>query len=147
MLSTCLFQLNMPALYGEGGAKEFVRLQQGMSKQSDDESLFAWNDDTMTFTGMFAQSPKAFAGSGDVERFLFMSSARKPYFVTYKGLAIDLPIRVNGPEEFGGDTAVSQLELAPLGCTRTEDTKDERYTFCTRLLKLNAGEIDFVRPG
>ena len=68
----------MPVLCGEGGAKAFLRLQQEISKQSDDESLFACNDDTMTFTGMFAQCPKAFAGSGDVERFLFMSPARKP---------------------------------------------------------------------
>ena len=142
-----LFQVNMPVLYGEGGPKAFIRLQQEISKQSDDESLFAWNDDTMTFTGMFAQSPKAFAGSGDVERRSFMSPARKPWFVTNKGLAIDLPIRVNGPGEFGGDTAVSQLELAPLNCTRTENTMDERYPFCIRLLKLDAGEVDFVRPG
>ena len=142
-----LFQVNMPVVYGEGGPKAFIRLQQEISKQSDDESLFAWNDDTMTFTGMFAQSPKAFAGSGDVERSSFMSPARKPWFVTNKGLAIDLPIRVNGPGEFGGDTAVSQLELAPLNCTRTENTMDERYPFCIRLLKLDAGEVDFVRPG
>ena len=142
-----LFQVNMSVQYGEGGLKAFIRLQQEISKQSDDESLFTWNDDTMIFTGMFAQSPKAFAGSGDVERFLFMSPARKPWFMTNKGLAIDLPIRVNGPGKFRGDTAVSQLKLAPLSCTRTENTMDERYPFCIRLLKLDAGEVDFVRPG
>lgn len=142
-----LFQVNMPVVYGEGGPKAFIRLQQEISKQSDDESLFAWNDDTMKFTGMFAQSPKAFADSGDVERFSFMSPGRKPWFVTNKGLAIDLPIRENGPEEFGGDTTVSQLELAPLSCTRTENTKDKRHPFCIRLLKLKAGGVDFVRPG
>ena len=54
-----LFQVNMPVQYGEGGPKAFIRLQQEISKQSDNESLFAWNDDTMTFTGMFTQSPKA----------------------------------------------------------------------------------------
>ncbi|MCJ1452274.1 hypothetical protein MMC28_002616 [Mycoblastus sanguinarius] len=142
-----LFQISMPVLYGEGGPKAFIKLQQEISKQSDDESLFAWNDDTMTFTGMFAHSPKAFAGSGDVERLSSMSPGRKPWFVTNKGLAIDLPIRVVEPEEFGGDAAVSRLELAPLSCIRTENTEDERYPFCIRLLKLDAGDVDFVRPG
>lgn len=142
-----LFQVNMPVLYGEGGPKAFIRLQQEISKQSDDESLFAWNDNTMTFTGMFAQSPKAFADSGDVERFSFISPSRKPWFVTNKGLAIDLPIRVDGPADFGGDTTVSRLELAPLSCTRTGNTKGERHPFCIRLLKLDAREVDFIRPG
>ena len=67
--------------------------------------------------------------------------------MTNKGLAIDLPIRVNGPGEFGGDIAVSQLKLAPLSCTRIGNIMDERYPFCIRLLKLDANEVDFVRPG
>lgn len=32
----------MPLLYGEGN-KEFIRLQEEILKQTDDESLFAWN--------------------------------------------------------------------------------------------------------
>ena len=141
------FQVNMPVAYGEGGPKALIRLQQEISKQSDDESLFAWNNDIMIFTEMFAQSPKAFAAGSDMKRFSFMSPDRKPWFVTNEGLAIDLSIRVNGPEEFGGDTAALQLELAPLSCTRTENIKDEHHPFCIRLLKLDADEVDFVRSG
>ena len=56
----------------------------------------------MTFTGMFAQSPKTFADSGDIEKCSFTSASVEHWFVTNKVLAIDLPIRATGAEEFGG---------------------------------------------
>lgn len=34
----------MPMLYGEG-KNAFRRLQEGIVKQSDDQTLFAWHDD------------------------------------------------------------------------------------------------------
>ncbi|KAF2743086.1 HET-domain-containing protein, partial [Sporormia fimetaria CBS 119925] len=37
-----IFDVNMPLLYGEG-EKAFVRLQEEIMKDSDDETLFAWN--------------------------------------------------------------------------------------------------------
>jgi hypothetical protein len=36
-----IFDINMPLLYGEGG-KAFKRLQEEITKQSTDQSLFAW---------------------------------------------------------------------------------------------------------
>lgn len=45
-LSYCLmglFNVHMPPLYGEG-SKSFQRLQHEILKQSDDESILAWND-------------------------------------------------------------------------------------------------------
>ncbi|KAH7064401.1 heterokaryon incompatibility protein-domain-containing protein [Paraphoma chrysanthemicola] len=36
-----LFDVNMPLLYGEGAQKAFLRLQEGIMKDSDDQSLFA----------------------------------------------------------------------------------------------------------
>lgn len=54
---------------------------------------------------------------------------------------------VPGPEEFRGNTATSRLELAPLNCTRTENARDERNPFCIRLFRLDAREVEFVRPG
>ena len=38
-----LFQVHMPLLYGEG-SKAFLRLQEEIIKQSDDQSLFLWRD-------------------------------------------------------------------------------------------------------
>ncbi|THU83126.1 HET-domain-containing protein, partial [Dendrothele bispora CBS 962.96] len=37
-----LFDICMPPIYGEGGAKAFMRLQQEIIKISDDRSIFAW---------------------------------------------------------------------------------------------------------
>ncbi|THU95437.1 HET-domain-containing protein [Dendrothele bispora CBS 962.96] len=37
-----IFGVNMPPIYGEGGPKAFMRLQQEIIKISDDRSIFAW---------------------------------------------------------------------------------------------------------
>ncbi|THU99523.1 HET-domain-containing protein [Dendrothele bispora CBS 962.96] len=37
-----LFGVNIPPIYGEGGTKAFMRLQQEIIKYSDDRSIFAW---------------------------------------------------------------------------------------------------------
>ncbi|OTB01961.1 hypothetical protein M426DRAFT_32526, partial [Hypoxylon sp. CI-4A] len=37
-----LFDVNMPMLYGEGGDKAFLRLQEEIIKRFDDHSIFAW---------------------------------------------------------------------------------------------------------
>ncbi|KAF2681715.1 HET-domain-containing protein, partial [Lentithecium fluviatile CBS 122367] len=37
-----IFDVNMPLMYGEGGEKAFIRLQEEIMKDSDDQSLFAW---------------------------------------------------------------------------------------------------------
>ena len=37
-----LFDVNMPLLYGEGGAKAFRRLQEEILKKSEDHTLFVW---------------------------------------------------------------------------------------------------------
>ncbi|KAK4215427.1 hypothetical protein QBC37DRAFT_312464 [Rhypophila decipiens] len=39
-----LFNVNMPMLYGEGGEKAFLRLQQEIVLETYDKSLFAWQD-------------------------------------------------------------------------------------------------------
>jgi hypothetical protein len=37
-----IFDVSMPLLYGEGAEKAFIRLQEEIMKDSDDQSLFAW---------------------------------------------------------------------------------------------------------
>lgn len=44
-----LFNVNMPMLYGEG-EKAFIRLQEGIMKDSDDQLLFACKDTVNTDT-------------------------------------------------------------------------------------------------
>lgn len=55
-----LFDVNMPIIYGEG-VKEFIRLQEEIIKESDDESLFAWVDkDALpdSLHGLLARAPQ-----------------------------------------------------------------------------------------
>jgi hypothetical protein len=71
-----LFNINMPLLYGEG-EKAFVRLQEEILKDSDDQTIFAWSDaeefdasanflDTrrqLELRGVLATHPRYFARS------------------------------------------------------------------------------------
>ncbi|KAF3005632.1 hypothetical protein E8E13_003065 [Curvularia kusanoi] len=87
-----LFDVNMPLLYGEGGTKAFVRLQEKIMRGSDDQSLFAWNRrDTQAHHvhGLLAQSPVYFESAGNIVA-LERSKISVPYSVTNSGLRISL---------------------------------------------------------
>ena len=74
-----LFGVSMPMLYGEG-SRAFIRLQEEIVKEFDDETLFAWRSNTPgNYTGLFAQSPDDFALSGNIFpcQSLWMSSRGK----------------------------------------------------------------------
>lgn len=92
-IAYCLLGLvgvNMPLLYGEGH-KAFLRLQQELIRQTDDESIFAWCDTAVPLghvSGILAPSIKHFARSGQV---WVVDGYRKPYAVTNKGLDFDVP--------------------------------------------------------
>ena len=71
-----LFEVNMPLIYGEG-ARAFIRLQEEIIKETDDQSLFAWGmweriaPEKLDFgaylltsgAGVFAAHPADFASS------------------------------------------------------------------------------------
>lgn len=62
-ISYCLlgiFDVNMPMLYGEGGEKAFIRLQEEIIKQSNDHTLFTWSIHRDKQSGLLADSPAAF---------------------------------------------------------------------------------------
>jgi hypothetical protein len=64
-----IFQVNMPILYGEGARKAFVRLQEVIMIDFDDQSLFAWTQpstEPTTLRGLLADSPADFATSGTI---------------------------------------------------------------------------------
>jgi hypothetical protein len=71
-----IFGVFMPLLYGEGADKAFMRLQEQIMKDSDDQSLFAWHSNdsrppplppavrsTPSITSVFAPHPRFFSGS------------------------------------------------------------------------------------
>ena len=63
-----IFGVNMPLLYGEK-EKSFIRLQEEIMKNSDDQSLFAWKDLTVprkVYQGLLSTSPRNFAESGNI---------------------------------------------------------------------------------
>lgn len=110
-----LFGVNMPLLYGEGGARAFLRLQEEIMKASDDQSLFAWGGGSTTttttggasddddgderLTGLLARSPADFSDCAGIV------AARQrwnhqPYQMTNRGLSVEMPMVPWGPETF-----------------------------------------------
>lgn len=68
-----MFDVNMPMMYGEG-KKAFIRLQEEILKQTQDDSLFAWraseqSESEHPYRGLFASSPTEFAGSISITPF------------------------------------------------------------------------------
>lgn len=80
----------MPLLYGEGAEKAFIRLHMEITKDSNDESLFAWTSD-QNYSGLLAERPSYFANSGAIAIPRYGPITRPPYFITNRGLEIALP--------------------------------------------------------
>jgi len=108
-LAYCLmgiFGIHMPMIYGEG-KKAFIRLQEEITKQSCDLSLFAWtqvtpnpddNDDDddddsgeedEPYRGLFARSPREFQDCGDLQSRNTGGLLDREFTVTNKGLRIE----------------------------------------------------------
>lgn len=66
-----LFDVNMPLLYGEGGEKAFLRLQEVITLATSDLSLFAWKSDMrqarQDISGIFSPSPRFFADCNQID--------------------------------------------------------------------------------
>ena len=96
-----MFDVNMPLLYGEGTSKAFIRLQEEIIKNSEDQSLFAWqhpkdiskdnNKLVSENEGIFAIHPFLFR---DSINFSFHRKDHAPYKTTNRGLEIEIPIAV-----------------------------------------------------
>jgi hypothetical protein len=84
----------MPLLYGEG-EKAFVRLQEQILLDDDDQTLFAWTPVTASTTSyapgtsIFAKSPSDFV---DGVKFHSYAPHGEPPILTNKGLRIELPV-------------------------------------------------------
>ena len=108
-----LFDVNMPLLYGEGGKKAFLRLQEQILRVSTDESIFAWTNDSAWCSGLLAYSPRDFAKSGEVRAMFYKQlSTRPPVSMTNRGIEIDLE-------------AVHDIRATKLRHLLTDDIQDE----------------------
>lgn len=98
-----IFEVNMPLVYGEG-EKAFLRLQQEIMKESDDETIFAWKDPAILPTvrhSLLATHPSAFTSSGSIRRYED-SDDRSPFTMTNKGINITLDLISLGQENYVG---------------------------------------------
>ncbi|KAI0881683.1 heterokaryon incompatibility protein-domain-containing protein [Annulohypoxylon maeteangense] len=105
-----LFGITMPLVYGEG-KRAFVRLQEEIIKESNDQSIFAWCPNGLGYQnssfvdpiqcGLLAPSPLYFATSGSIVRCGNSNRVRcineddedeSPYTITNRGIQISLPI-------------------------------------------------------
>ncbi|KAK7442000.1 hypothetical protein VKT23_016278 [Stygiomarasmius scandens] len=112
-----LFGISMSPIYGEGGQKAFMRLQQEIMKISDDRSIFAWiaSPEENESRGLLAKSPYEFRVSGDVGASDSGSLGNKSSFsFNNNGLHIHLPLL---PVSSNDDS----LFLAPLQCQTKRD--------------------------
>ena len=82
-----LFDVNMPLIYGEG-KKAFMRLQHEILKATNDDSIFAWSDDSLIASGLFAQGPYSFTNSKHIAS-NHTSKTGKEWTTTPRGTSTD----------------------------------------------------------
>ncbi|KAI0108772.1 HET-domain-containing protein [Hypoxylon sp. NC0597] len=94
-----IFGVHMPMIYGEG-SNAFMRLQEEIVKDNGDLSIFAWVDSPpglsgvdgwmrQTYRGVFARSPREFAGCHQIRQRIRGVFLNKEFTVTNKGLRIE----------------------------------------------------------
>ncbi|KAI7211857.1 hypothetical protein KC333_g7446 [Hortaea werneckii] len=92
-----LFDVNMPMLYGEGGRRAFLRLQEEIMRINEDQTIFAWmkdqndQDARKKYHGMLADSPADFRSTGATVAYTAQSD-QTPSFMTARGLRLTLPM-------------------------------------------------------
>jgi hypothetical protein len=149
-----IFQVHMSLLYGEGGRAAFRRLQLEILKESNDESIFAWNsklsdilkdlgsDDMwgLYYESLLASHPSAFSNSSAIMSLdNYEWAPRAPYAVTNRGMAFQT-VRGVGPP-YGGKNAV----VVPLRCFHAKDAESAGQMTPLLIYLLNKNEQDFVR--
>lgn len=99
-LAYCLigvFEVNMAMLYGEGGQRAFVRLQEEIMRSNEDQSLFAWikepgdEEGPGGYHGLLADSPKDFKHTGNTISYSELTG-HNPSTMTARGLHMTLPL-------------------------------------------------------
>ncbi|THU95450.1 hypothetical protein K435DRAFT_966419 [Dendrothele bispora CBS 962.96] len=134
-----IFGVNMPPIYGEGGTKAFIRLQQEIIKVSDDRSIFAWvaRSPCNEPRGLLAKSPDEFRLSGDIG---ISDSVQGSYSFINNGLQIKLPLMRHRPS--AGSKANSP-DVQFIALLLSVGAKDKGH-ICLYLSPLEA-EGQFVR--
>lgn len=145
-----MFDIQMPLLYGEG-TKAFIRLQEEIIKQIDDQSLFAWaksdleHPEIWSIRGVLADSPADFAARGAIE--VQHEEVGEPSTLTKKGLHIHAPLlplefpHMTRFHNYGIGNAYSRRGMDPrlfqmvLNCTNKKHWRGRRVVLWVLVLR------------
>ncbi|KAK3386651.1 hypothetical protein B0H63DRAFT_520729 [Podospora didyma] len=94
----------MPMLYGEGGEKAFIRLQEEILWRTEDSSIFAWSAGTLGniksesgYWSLLAPSPSFFGNAFDVSAIRPRDRDCEPAVsVANRGISLKTRIHVSG---------------------------------------------------
>jgi hypothetical protein len=110
-----LFGVNMSLIYGEG-KRAFIRLQEEIINENDDQSIFAGGflqtpeEDELGRNSLLASSPADFANCGHVE-ISHVAEKSSHFSMTNKGLHIEMSICELGLYGLGG-TSIGRLNCS-----------------------------------
>lgn len=133
-----IFDINMPLLYGEG-EKAFHRLQVEIIRQSDDESIFAWQQSTwldVVEIGLLARDASYFSEVIDYNSCSWVVE-REHYEVTNKGVRIVCNVPNDLIKAFSNRQKGHAMLLMPLNVFENKDALPERQT-CVPCLRFRA---------
>jgi hypothetical protein len=129
-----IFGINMPLLYGEGGEKAFLRLQNEVLRKTEDQSIFAWstegvrNIETPTkHWGLLAPTPGVFKNSS---QYIPVRYPQRSADLTITRWGIMLKVAINGDGN-----------IIALKCRK----KDTLGFFCVPVSRLRTGQDHYAR--
>ncbi|KAF5363049.1 hypothetical protein D9758_012648 [Tetrapyrgos nigripes] len=133
-----IFGVSMSPIYGEGGEKAFMRLQQEIIRVSDDRSIFAWvcEEGRGWFErGLLARSPSEFRYSGRVwasNTGSTLGNSPSSYSFNNNGLHIHLPLKPCDSKDLedpydSGSGADTPIFLAYLHCQTNDGSSISVY--------------------
>lgn len=125
-----LFDINMPMLYGEG-VKAFIRLQEEILRQYDDQSIFAWDSTRVSASaskiGALATHPSMFRDTANID---CRPSTGEPLVITNRGIKLSLPIVTESTDSLLGILSCSvSNDYTSVVAIRVERSKDNANVY------------------
>ncbi|KAG6362695.1 hypothetical protein INS49_007788 [Diaporthe citri] len=118
-----LFSVSMPLLYGEGGVRSFIRLQNEILQATDDQTISAWSTppgskDNIRASGLLAESPAYFRDAPSMYPMSdwYQPEISTPWSMTNRGLMVQLYLQ---PSKSDGSTKEDSADdfVAVLNCS------------------------------
>ena len=141
-----IFEINMPLIYGEG-KRAFKRFQEEIIKRNNDFTIFGWEnvlpyEGWNGLVGVLATSPKAFAGSADLQN-IYVGLGPE-FSITNRGLLLTGDFKLfyrSSRERPGKSTYVLQIATASDSTTREIGLRKLAPRLYGRLRKLPRLEV------